>query len=101
MSRGINRVILSGNVVGDRAEFSPTGNGTQAFSFKVASDRPAGEERTLTAFVRVNVYADSLVRTCKDRIKKGAYVIVEGELMNRDGQHGELTEVRAKDLIFP
>jgi single-stranded DNA-binding protein len=65
----------------------------------VVSERPTGDS-SLTAFVPVNIFGESLVRVCQERLRKGIYVIVEGELMNRPGQHGELMEVRARDVVF-
>lgn len=96
--RGINRTIVSGNVSGD-INFGELPDGTKVLSFSVASDRHASGE-TVTAWVRINVYIESLVDTCRDRLTKGGYVLVEGELMNREGRHGKLTEVRARDIIF-
>jgi single-stranded DNA-binding protein len=96
--RGINRVIISGNISG-RVSYNETSSGTPACSFSLASDRYASGS-VVTAWVKVNVYGDGLVRTCSERLIKGLYVLVEGELMNRGGQTGELTEIRAKEIIF-
>lgn len=96
--RGVNRVVVSGNVSGD-ITFGALSDGTNAMSFSVASDRHTNGE-VVTAWVRVNVYIDSLVEMCRSRLKKSGYVLVEGELMNREGRHGKLTEVRARDIIF-
>ena len=95
--RGVNTVILSGNV--GQMTFASTRSGSEALTFTVASDR-YGNGKQVTVWVKINVYLEGLVRVCKTRLVKGAYVIVEGELMNRDGQHGELTEVRAREIIF-
>jgi single-stranded DNA-binding protein len=96
--RGVNRVIISGNVSGN-IHYGSTGQGSSALSFSLASDRKVNGS-TITAWVKVNVYLDPLVRICKARLDKGGYILVEGELMNRDGVHGELTEVRAREIIF-
>lgn len=97
--RGLNKVIISGNVTG-AIEFGRTGKGDEVCGFHMASDRHTSGGSIVTAFVKVNVYPDGLVRICKGKLIKGVYVLVEGELMNRDGQHGGLTEVRAKEIIF-
>ena len=65
----------------------------------LVSERPAGDSN-MAAFVPVNIFGENLVRVCQERLRKGIYVIVEGELMNRPGQHGELMEVRARDVVF-
>jgi|SRR5580704_6049594 single-stranded DNA-binding protein len=92
--RGHNEVWISGNI-GGKIVKSQTRDGRSACSFAVASE---GEKHRLT-WVRVNVY-DRLADYCKEVLDKGLYCSVVGELMNRDGQHGELTEVRARNIIF-
>lgn len=91
--RGINRVIISGNVSED-IQFATTVSGTERTlcTFYLASDRHA-QGAVVTAWVKVNVYIEALVNLCQQRLRKGAYVIVEGELMNRG-------EVRAREIIF-
>ena len=95
--RGVNNVVLSGNV--GQINFSSMGNGADVLTFTVASDRYGNGEK-ITVWVKVNVYVENLIRICKSKLLKGGYVIVEGELMNREGQHGELTEVRAREVLF-
>lgn len=98
--RGLNRVIISGNV-SDSARFHETGGGSKCATFKLASDRRGAKPgEIVTAWVKINIYSEPLVDICKTRLMKGAYVIVEGELMNREGAQGEVTEVRAKEIIF-
>ena len=97
--RGINRVVVSGNST-NKIQFSRTSNGSEVCTFTLASDRPGSNGSTVSAFVKINVYSGGLVDVCRTRLTKGVYVLVEGELMNRDGQMGELMEVRARDLIF-
>jgi single-stranded DNA-binding protein len=97
MTRAINRVLISGNVA--RLTFADLPGGKSCCTFTLASDRHA-REQVITAFVKINVYGNGLVRSCRTRLHKGGYVFVEGELMNRDGRHGELTEVRAQKVIF-
>lgn len=92
--RGHNAVWLSGNV-GAKIVKSHTKDNRTACSFSVASEG----DKHRTTWVRVNVY-DGLAEYCQDRLHKGVYCAVVGELMNRDGQYGELTEIRARDVIF-
>lgn len=91
---------MSGNVTGTKPAFTTISGGKPACSFEIASHRVVPGGGQVKAYVRVNVYIEALVRLCEDRLSKGEYVIVDGELMNRDGQHGELTEIRARELIF-
>ena len=98
--RGINRVLVSGNCV-DVARYHTTNSGSKCATFKLASDRRGARPNELvTAWVKINIYNESLVEICQSRLQKGSYVIVEGELMNREGVQGEVTEVRAKEIIF-
>lgn len=96
--RGINKVVISGNATG-KIEFSKTGNGADACTFSLASDRH-GSGGVVTAFVKVNVYLEHLVKTCRVKLQKGCYLLVEGELMNRVSPAGKMVEVRAWDVIF-
>ena len=41
-----------------------------------------------------------MARQCNDEAQKGYYCIVIGELMNRSGKFGKLTEIRAKTVEF-
>jgi len=95
--RGVNSVILSGNV--GKVNFGTMNSGADVLSFTVASDRYGNGDK-ITVWVKINVYVENLIRICKSKLSRGGYVIVQGELMNREGQHGELTEVRAREVIF-
>lgn len=99
--RGLNRVIISGNV-SDSARYHTTHSGAQCATFRLASDRRGAKPgETVTAWVKINIYSEPLVELCKIRLAKGVYVLVEGELMNREGAQGQdITEVRAKEIIF-
>lgn len=95
--RGINKVTISGNV-GGNITFGDTNAGVPACSFFLASDRPTSRGN-ISAWVKINVYGDT-VRICETRLEKGGYVLVDGELMNRTVQSGDLVEVRAHEIIF-
>lgn len=97
--RGLNRVIISGYVC-EKINYGNTREGgAQACSFTLASSR-VGQGKSVTAYIKINVYGDGLVGLCRSRLFRSAYLLVEGELMNRDGAVEELTEVRARELIF-
>ena len=97
--RGINEVTLAGNVSGG-IKYCETRKGVPTCSFQIASDRHANGKTVVTAWVKINVYGNKLVSPCQAKLKKGSYVIVTGELMNRDGRLKELVEVRARDIVF-
>jgi single-stranded DNA-binding protein len=96
--RGLNKVIVSGNVTG-KIDYATTDNGSEVCTFVLASDRH-GSGGVVTAYIKINVYVDGLVKLCRNRLDKGSYVLVEGELMNRSTPSGKLTEVRAWEVIF-
>jgi single-stranded DNA-binding protein len=93
--RGHNTVTISGNVGSSIVIGKTSTDGRSACSFALASQN---DKRRLT-WVRINAY-DKLAEYCSKKLNKGIYVSVVGELMNRSGQHGELTEVRAHQVIF-
>ena len=92
--RGFNQVWLSGNV-GGKFVIGQTRDNNPACSFSIAAE----DVSRGTTWVRINVYGSLAVR-CQQKIGRGIYVSVLGELMNREGKFGELTEVRAKDICF-
>lgn len=97
--RGINKVVVSGNVTG-KIEYAQTSDArSEVCTFTLASDRHSSGG-IVTAYVKVNVYIEGLVRLCRSKLEKGCYIIVEGELMNRTTPSGKLTEVRAWELLF-
>lgn len=91
--RGINVVAVSGNVT-ESITFSQTNSGHGVCSFALVTEQK--EEKT--TFVRVNVFQEGLIKLCRDRLRKGLYVVVTGELMNR--KSSSQTEVRAHDVVF-
>ncbi len=98
--RCLNRVIISGEVL-ERIVFANTTTGAPACGFLLASTSYRPNKRKTTVRAKINVYGDGLVDLCRQYLVKGLYLVVEGELMNRDGQYGDLTEIRALQLIFP
>ncbi len=99
MSRGVNRVVLSGRIVG-KPVFDTTGSRAAAGSFYVQSDRYT-HDSIITVRAKINVYGEGLVGVCKIKIGSDTYVVVDGEMMNREGQYGEsLLEIRAQSLVF-
>lgn len=89
---GMNLVALTG-LVGDQIRYDERPARKQdACSFTVAIHWSHG-----TTFVRVNVYG-SFVETCREKLRNGVRVEVQGELMNRRASDEMFTEVRCKYL---
>lgn len=94
--RGHNQVWLSG-YAGGKIVAGRTGGGNQAFSFVISSE-DSGKN---SIRVRVNAYG-AIAHKCTQELSRGVYCFVLGELMNRSGKYGELTEIRVKKIdIFP
>ena len=95
--RGVNTTIFAGNV-GGKIMFGTTSLGNDCCSFQLASE----DKHNFVTWARINAYG-GLVDVCRKWVHKGCYVIVEGELMNRekstDGQ--KLTEIKASQVIVP
>ena len=93
--RGTNSWDGSGNVASDVA-FGETSNMELACNFRLAVERANRQ----VAYFRVNVYGRS-AEVCRSRdLRKGDYVIISGELMNRTGRDEILTEIRCKEIVI-
>ncbi len=103
----MNSVIIAGNLTKDPV-FRQTTNGTPVVNFTVASNRKfrdSGsqwqEDVCYVGIVAWNKLADS----CRDRLKKGSAVLVDGELQSRnwktdDGHNRSIVEIKARRIQF-
>ncbi|MBQ62805.1 MAG: single-stranded DNA-binding protein [Gammaproteobacteria bacterium] len=105
MARGINKVILVGNLGNDPdTRYMPDGNAVTNVSIATSKswkDRNSGEQREKTEWHRV-VFFRRLGEIAAEYLKKGSKVYVEGELQTRqwekDGQKHYTTEVIANEM---
>ena len=96
---GLNFVSLSGNLGGTVTEGKTT-DGTEALAFDVVCQSLPGDlSKPTRVWTRVNVYDPALLARIRPRLKRGVYVQIHGELMNRRGQNTELLEIRATQII--
>jgi len=106
MARGINKVILVGNLGKDPdVRYSP--DGRQVTTITVATteawkDRNTGEQQEKTEWHRV-VFFGRLAEIAGEYLKKGRQVYIEGKLQTRkwqgqDGQDRYTTEVVASEM---
>ena len=105
-SRGINKVILIGNLGAD-PEVRYTQNSQAIANLSVATsetwkDKQTGEQREQTEWHRVVCYR-RLAEIAGEYLKKGSKVYIEGRLQTRkwqdkDGQDKYTTEVVCNDL---
>jgi len=101
MSRGINKVILIGNLGADpEVRFTQSGEGIANVSLATSEawkDKQTGEAKEKTEWHRV-VFFGKLAETVQHYLRKGSKVYVEGQLRTRkwqaqDGQDRYTTEI--------
>ncbi len=107
MSRGLNKVMVIGNM-GRDPEMRYTPSGKPVTSFSLASSRswvtPDGERREETEWFNVVAWG-GLAEICNQKLSKSQQVYVEGRLQTRswedeNGQRHFRTEVVASDMII-
>jgi len=106
MARGINKVILIGNL-GKDPETKSLPSGSAVTNVTVATtegwkDRQTGEKKEHTEWHNV-VFFDRLAEIAGQYLKKGSKVYIEGSLRTRKWQDKEgkdryMTEIRANDM---
>lgn len=98
----VNKVILVGNL-GKDPEIRATSSGNEIANLTVATaeswkDKNTGEKKEKTEWHRVVVFNANLVNVCKNYLKKGSKIYLEGQLQTRkwtdkDGAEKYSTEV--------
>tara|TARA_Y100001934_G_scaffold283742_1_gene406227 strand:+ start:11953 stop:12453 length:501 start_codon:yes stop_codon:yes gene_type:complete len=106
MARGINKVILIGNLGAD-PETRYTPSNTAVTNLRLATsdswrDRQTGEQQERTEWHRV-VCFNRLAEIAAEYLRKGSKVYIEGRLQTRkwqgqDGQDRYTTEIVANDM---
>lgn len=107
MARGLNKVMIIGNLGGD-PEMRYTPGGKPVTSFSVAVSRgwrtSEGERREATEWFNV-VSWGNLAEICNQHLRKGSYVYIEGRLQTRSWDDAEgtrhfRTELVANEMII-
>lgn len=105
MARGVNKVILIGNL-GRDPEIRYTQDGQAVVNFPMATtmewrDKSSGEKREKTEWHRIVAFR-KLGEICGEYLSKGRQVYIEGRLQTRsweqDGTTKYITEVVAADM---
>jgi single-strand DNA-binding protein len=106
MARGINKVILVGNI-GKDPEVRYTASGSAITNISIATseswrDKTSGEQQERTEWHKV-VFFNRLAEIAGEYLKKGSQVYVEGSMRTRkwqdkDGQDRYTTEVVANEM---
>lgn len=103
----INYVIVAGNLTKDPI-FRQTTNNTPVVNFSIASNRKykdsSNQWQEDVCYVGIVAW-NKLAESCRDRLKKGSAVLVDGELQSRtwkseDGHNRSIVEIKARRIQF-
>lgn len=103
----LNSVIIAGNLTKDPI-FRQTTNGTPVVNFSIASNRrfrdKNDEWKEDVCYVGIVAW-NRLAESCRDKLKKGNAVLVDGELQSRtfkteDGANRTIVEIKARRIQF-
>src|SRR3972149_1649244 len=103
----INYVIVAGNLTKDPV-FRQTTNNTPVVNFSIASNRKykdsSNQWQEDVCYVGIVAW-NKLAESCRDRLKKGYAVLVDGELQSRswksdDGHNRSIVEIKARRIQF-
>jgi single-strand DNA-binding protein len=107
MARGLNKVLLIGNL-GKDPEMKYTQQGTPVTTFSMAVSRswksPDGQVKDETEWFRIVAW-QKLAEQCNEYLHKGSKVYIEGRLQTRewqgqDGQPRQTVEVVANEMLL-
>lgn len=105
-SRGVNKVILVGNLGKDpEIKYTPSGESIANLTLATSEtwkDKNSGEQKELTEWHRVVAYG-RLAQIMGEYLRKGSKVYVEGSLRTRkwqdaNGNDRYTTEIRANEM---
>ena len=107
MTRGLNKVMIIGRLGRDpEMRYTPNGRPVTAFSVTVNRSWAAadGDKREETEWFNVVAWGN-LAETCKQHLRKGQTVYVEGRLQTRgwedpEGKKHYRTEIVANEMII-
>ena len=103
----INYVIVAGNLTKDPI-FRQTTNQTPVVNFSIASNRKykdsSNQWQEDVCYVGIVAW-NKLAESCRDRLKKGSAVLVDGELQSRswkseEGHNRSIVEIKARRIQF-
>ena len=103
----INYVIVSGNLTKDPVS-RQTSNQTPVVNFSLASNRrykdSSNQWQEDVCYVGIVAW-NRLAESCRDRLKKGSAVLVDGELQSRswktdEGHNRSIVEIKARRIQF-
>jgi single-strand DNA-binding protein len=107
MSRGLNKVLIIGNLGGDpEMRYTPSGKPVTSFSVAVTRNwrTSDGDRKEATEWFNV-VSWGNLAEICNQHLRKGSHVYIEGRLQTRSwedtvGARHFRTELVANEMII-
>ena len=106
MARGVNKVIIVGNLGGDpETRYMPSGSAVTNFTVATNEswkDKQTGEQKERTEWHKVSMF-NRLAEIAAEYLRKGSQVYIEGKLRTRkwqgqDGQDRYTTEIIADEM---
>jgi single-strand DNA-binding protein len=106
MSRGVNKVIVVGNLGGDpETKYMPSGSAVTNLSIATTEqwkDKQSGEQKKRTEWHKVAMFG-KLAEIAAEYLRKGSQVYIEGKLRTRkwqdkDGNDRWTTEIVADEM---
>jgi len=103
----INYVIVAGNLTKDPV-FRQTTNQTPVVNFSMASNRrykdSSNQWQEDVCYIGIVAW-NKLAESCRERLKKGSAVLVDGELQSRswktdEGNNRSIVEIKARRIQF-
>ncbi|MFA5012485.1 MAG: single-stranded DNA-binding protein [Ignavibacteria bacterium] len=103
----LNSVVIAGNLTKDPI-FRQTTNGTPVVNFSIASNRRFRDKnedwKEDVCYVGIVAW-NRLAESCRDKLRKGNAVLVDGELQSRtfkteDGSNRTIVEIKARRIQF-
>lgn len=103
----LNHVVVAGNLTKDPI-FRETSNKTPVVNFSIAANRrykdSSNQWQEDVCYVGVVAW-NKLADSCRERLRKGSAVLIDGELQSRswkteDGHNRTIVEIKAKRIQF-
>lgn len=103
----LNSVLIAGNLTKDPI-YRQTANNTPVANFSIAANRKykdsSNQWQEDVCYIGIVAW-NKLAESCRDRLRKGSAVLVDGELQSRswkteDGHNRSIVEIKAKRIQF-
>ena len=103
MARGVNKVIIVGNLGGDpETRYMPSGSAVTNMTIATNEswkDKQTGEQKERTEWHKVVMF-DRLAEIAAEYLRKGSQVYIEGKLQTRKWQGKDGHKIRAFNIFL-